>query len=73
MDMEKIEGLKTSVLRSMAWDKMNDGQYEIAAELYEQAIKHYPNHHIGSSISIDDKKNLMKMVLFCRSQLKVVA
>lgn len=71
--MEKIEGLRTSEFRAMAWDKMNNGEYEIAAELYEQAIKHYPNHHIGSQISIGDKQNLMRMVLFCRSQLKAVA
>lgn len=70
--MEKIEGLKTSDYRDMAWEKMNNSEYDIAAELYEQAIKHYPNHHIGSQISIADKQNLMKMVLFCRSQLAEV-
>lgn len=67
--MEKIKELKTADYRDMAWEKMNNGEYEIAAELYEQAIIYYPNHHIDSQISNADKLNLMRMVLFCQSRL----
>lgn len=47
--------MTTGQLRNQAWDAYQNNKFELAANLYREALAAYPPHHPKAEIQIADK------------------
>lgn len=60
--MTPKQNITTAKYRKMAWDAREKGEWAKAAKYYELALKHYPKHHAGSQMAIEDKAKLQRLI-----------
>jgi len=60
--MTPKQNITTAKYRKMAWDAHERGEWAKAAKYYELALKHYPKHHAGSQMAIEDKAGLRRLL-----------
>ncbi len=60
--MAQKQNITTAKYREMAWDAKERGEWQTAAKYYALALKHYPKHHAGSQIAIEDKAKLQRLL-----------
>lgn len=59
--------MNTAQLRAKAADAARNLQWELAADLYEQALAAYPKHHAGNQCALHDKAAIEAKAKQCRS------